>query len=340
MNSHNRNSGYSYSRNRATGDSSSTGRRLMTGGNIHEEKYDKEKLPEKWLDLLQAQECIECFLPVKSPISDEVWEAIKDEEARERAENKFRLEEFIALAKENSVGLVIDLSAPKLPRYSVARLKMSGLEHVRLNHGNVRITQISLQDILSGRLDQFVNRFIEQVDKFRKESPEMKIAVHCTHGRNRTGYLICRYLMKEFNLTAVEAIEKFEHNRGVKMDKPFYRALLLKQGGLTSERVFHDNVRAMMNEYISQDEDADNASYLEIFSQGAIVPLSQSISNLAVSLHTADNGSKELRSQIADLRKRLDIFEQLQYLLSHDEDSRDNERGEHQGEDPLPSENP
>ncbi len=32
------------------------------------------------------------------------------------------------------------------------------------------------------------------------------VAVHCTHGINRTGYLICRYLMDSLNWNAEDAI--------------------------------------------------------------------------------------------------------------------------------------
>ncbi|CAH8519529.1 unnamed protein product [Schistosoma intercalatum] len=40
-----------------------------------------------------------------------------------------------------------------------------------------------------------VEQFINMVNKERKQSPDGIIAVHCTHGVNRTGYLICRFAL-------------------------------------------------------------------------------------------------------------------------------------------------
>ncbi|KAL7669931.1 hypothetical protein ACOME3_004877 [Neoechinorhynchus agilis] len=45
------------------------------------------------------------------------------------------------------------------------------------------------------------------------------IGVHCTHGRNRTGYLICRYLIEVTGLTADEAIEEFQVARGETIER-------------------------------------------------------------------------------------------------------------------------
>uniref|UniRef100_A0A1I8HTP7 TYR_PHOSPHATASE_2 domain-containing protein n=1 Tax=Macrostomum lignano TaxID=282301 RepID=A0A1I8HTP7_9PLAT len=40
-----------------------------------------------------------------------------------------------------------------------------------------------------------ISRFEAVVNQFRQESPDSVVAVHCTHGVNRTGYMICRYLI-------------------------------------------------------------------------------------------------------------------------------------------------
>ena len=43
--------------------------------------------------------------------------------------------------------------------------------------------------------------------------------VHCAHGVNRTGYFVCRYLMKIYGMSADAAIALFEQNRGHKIEK-------------------------------------------------------------------------------------------------------------------------
>ena len=43
-----------------------------------------------------------------------------------------------------------------------------------------------------------VEQFFKVVDKFLEENEENEklIGVHCTHGLNRTGYMICRYMIE------------------------------------------------------------------------------------------------------------------------------------------------
>uniref|UniRef100_A0AC34Q967 Tyrosine specific protein phosphatases domain-containing protein n=1 Tax=Panagrolaimus sp. JU765 TaxID=591449 RepID=A0AC34Q967_9BILA len=49
------------------------------------------------------------------------------------------------------------------------------------------------------------NDIVEKV--LKNSSSDEVIGVHCTHGLNRTGYLICQYLMLKENWTAEKAIE-------------------------------------------------------------------------------------------------------------------------------------
>ena len=51
-----------------------------------------------------------------------------------------------------------------------------------------------------------------------------------TYGTNRSGYLICRYLMEMEELEPQEAIERFEEARGEAFDpnKPYLKNQLLR----------------------------------------------------------------------------------------------------------------
>ncbi|NXI08211.1 DUS11 phosphatase, partial [Irena cyanogastra] len=48
------------------------------------------------------------------------------------------------------------------------------------------------------------------------------IGVHCTHGLNRTGYLVCRYLIEVEGMEPNAAIELFNRSRGHPMERPNY----------------------------------------------------------------------------------------------------------------------
>lgn len=51
--------------------------------------------------------------------------------------------------------------------------------------------------------------FIELVSKFITNNPLERIAVHCTHGFNRTGFLIVSYLVEKMDFSLEVALEEF-----------------------------------------------------------------------------------------------------------------------------------
>ncbi len=51
---------------------------------------------------------------------------------------------------------------------------------------------------------------------------EALIVVHCTHGLNRTGYMICRYLMCELGMRPQSAIDAFQGARDHEIARPLY----------------------------------------------------------------------------------------------------------------------
>uniref|UniRef100_A0A2D4PMP4 RNA/RNP complex-1-interacting phosphatase n=1 Tax=Micrurus surinamensis TaxID=129470 RepID=A0A2D4PMP4_MICSU len=61
-----------------------------------------------------------------------------------------------------------------------------------------------------------VSKFKSAVKKFLRENQhnDKLIGVHCTHGLNRTGYLVCRYLIDVEGMDPNRAIELFNRCRG------------------------------------------------------------------------------------------------------------------------------
>lgn len=58
------------------------------------------------------------------------------------------------------------------------------------------------------------------------------VIIHCTHGINRTGFMISLYLIRELNMDADEAIEKFEKCRGYPIKYENYKNELKAHAGL------------------------------------------------------------------------------------------------------------
>ncbi|XP_048509603.1 RNA/RNP complex-1-interacting phosphatase isoform X2 [Athalia rosae] len=68
-----------------------------------------------------------------------------------------------------------------------------------------------------------VRRFFKAMDDFMDSSdPDELIGVHCTHGVNRTGYFICRYLIQQLGWENQDAITAFQEARGYPLERDVY----------------------------------------------------------------------------------------------------------------------
>jgi len=56
------------------------------------------------------------------------------------------------------------------------------------------------------------------------------VGVHCTHGLNRTGYLVCRFLVEKRGWQPEEAIRAFDEARGHKQERENYLVDLRARG--------------------------------------------------------------------------------------------------------------
>lgn len=72
-----------------------------------------------------------------------------------------------------------------------------------------------------------LEQFYKLVDGFLGDPDnglDTLIGVHCTHGLNRTGYFICKYMTEKMGLEGTKAIRCFQTARG----HPIERKLLIK----------------------------------------------------------------------------------------------------------------
>ncbi|CAB4070429.1 RARS [Lepeophtheirus salmonis] len=62
-------------------------------------------------------------------------------------------------------------------------------------------------------------RVIPPEDILRESKPDKLIGVHCTHGVNRTGYFLCRYLIDKMDWSAEKAISEVGQSRGYEIER-------------------------------------------------------------------------------------------------------------------------
>jgi len=80
-----------------------------------------------------------------------------------------------------------------------------------------------------------VTDFQTVVSEFLDRDPHRLVGVHCTHGLNRTGYMVCRYLIERLGWEPDEAISAFDEARGHAQERQNYLEDLRKLAGSAGE---------------------------------------------------------------------------------------------------------
>lgn len=96
------------------------------------------------------------------------------------------------------------------------------------------VSIVSIQVRGGGKIPQpfLLRDFVNAVRTFRdttgRLNPDALIGVHCTHGLNRTGYFICKYMTDYMGLNPHIVLESFESARGYKIDRENYVCSILR----------------------------------------------------------------------------------------------------------------
>lgn len=153
--------------------------------------------PDRWLGCPTFGEVIsDIFLPMKTLLSDDIPVP---------ADYKFTPQLFLEKMKERNinVGLVINLTFSS--RY------YEGDELI--DDFNIEYKQITCRGHNEAPQPRERAEFIRVCNTFIPRNPGKVIAVHCTHGFNRTGFMICCYLCSERDWSIDAAVTHFANKR-------------------------------------------------------------------------------------------------------------------------------
>jgi mRNA-capping enzyme len=120
------------------------------------------------------------------------------------------------------IGLVIDLTFTDKYYNGTKEFVAEGVEYKKIptkGHGATP----KIQD---------VQTFIATVTEFRRRRPDAYIAVHCTHGLNRSGFMIISYLVDVLRMHLTTAFAAFAISNPPGMWDPEYIRTLYKQYGV------------------------------------------------------------------------------------------------------------
>jgi atypical dual specificity phosphatase len=139
------------------------------------------------------------FIPFKTPLRSCVFENSEHP--------ALTVHSLVTELKERGItlGLVIDLTSVNDKYYDCDEWNAHGVQYVKIRCGT--------SDLLENS-----KKFIGVSQEYVKEHPDKYIGVHCAHGINRTGYMICSYLITVLKKTPQQAIAAFESSRGHRIE--------------------------------------------------------------------------------------------------------------------------
>ncbi|KAI8014757.1 mRNA-capping enzyme [Camellia lanceoleosa] len=175
----------------------------------NDKPYDRNKLPPGWLDCPSVGQEIGCIIPSKVPLGESF-------NAYVPAGKRYSFKQVIHHQQRvlgRKLGLVIDLTNTSR-YYHASDLTKEGIKHVKI--------QCKGRDSVPD--NEAVNYFVYEVSLFltRQKHSKKYIIVHCTHGHNRTGYMIVHYLMRTLSISVTQAIKLFADARPPGIYKPDY----------------------------------------------------------------------------------------------------------------------
>eukprot|EP01134_Creolimax_fragrantissima_P004099 CFRG4099T1 len=166
-------------------------------------------LPPRWLNCPALGSPVggTKFLPFKTPLSEKFQSEVPDELS-------FTPGDLFEICEENnmSLGLIIDLT--KTDRY----YKKQEIEEKY----KCKYKKLKCDGYGEVPPDDVVISFNAICQSFWRQFPDKYIGVHCTHGFNRTGYMICSYMVDVIDMSVEDAVDFFAAARPAGIYKDHY----------------------------------------------------------------------------------------------------------------------
>lgn len=188
-------------------------------------------IPDRWIPYKACGNVIEGtrFICFKVPLRKSVQTGVRDIK---------EIWDIPALLKKiPNLGAVIDLTNTAR-YYNPAELQAAGVQYKKI--------------LMPGRIippEHKVTEFMSAIDEFLGKDGEFLIGIHCTHGLNRTGYMVCRYMRDRLGIPAKDAIKSFETARGYQIERDNYIADLLGTEPPAPDVGKHTDIKPVSNSY-------------------------------------------------------------------------------------------
>ncbi|XP_073483022.1 mRNA-capping enzyme [Aquarana catesbeiana] len=174
------------------------------------------KIPPRWLNCpRRGQPVAGKFLPLKTMLGPKYDDQVPEE-------NRFHpsmLSNYLKSLKVK-MGLLIDLTNTTR-FYDRAEIEKEGITYIKLQcKGHAECPS-----------PENARAFIVFCERYMDKKPDELIGVHCTHGFNRTGFLICAYLVEKMDWSIEAAVATFAQARPPGIYKADYLKELFQRYG-------------------------------------------------------------------------------------------------------------
>ncbi|XP_022661967.1 mRNA-capping enzyme-like [Varroa jacobsoni] len=182
-----------------------------------DEHTPSSRLPDRWLNCPKIGSLLaDIFVPFKTPLDDRYRKDIAKTELYWEPSHVIGICE----ARNINLGLIVDLTFAKR-YYKPEAFIRNGIVHKKIacRGHNETPDATAKQEFIAVCLGYLQNHRCK------------KIGVHCTHGYNRTGFLICAYLVEELHWSISAAVREFQKAREPGIYKPEYISALIVMYG-------------------------------------------------------------------------------------------------------------
>jgi len=156
--------------------------------------YKKYKIPTSWLNVDNVGNVVEFtnLIPMKVLLNNKFIPNLKKED--------YWTPEIFLNKKNLNIGMIIDLT--NTTKYYDGNNELE----------NVKYLKLACEGYNSPPSEEIFIKFKQIIIDYNKSNND-NIAIHCTIGFNRTGYLIVRYLVEVYNLKLNDALNIFANAR-------------------------------------------------------------------------------------------------------------------------------
>ncbi|XP_055933696.1 RNA/RNP complex-1-interacting phosphatase-like [Argiope bruennichi] len=166
-----------------------------------------KRIPERWLDYQPIKDIIydARIIPIKCPLPYQHFQSY--------VLSQHRWTPADVIHRVSNLGLVIDITNKIPGYYNSNEFLENAIDYIKIPCVGHHVPD----DNVYRKFCEAVNNFLE-----KNKANDDVIAVHCTHGVNRTGYIICRYLIERLQYSSQDALHKFAQCRGYPVERENY----------------------------------------------------------------------------------------------------------------------